>query len=1008
MKKIINKLNTILSITVSISYFFTVSSIYPLSIDKISPTTIFPTTNVQPQPWFGDVFLIVSDVNDTLISSDCPVDKSGVIDAINELLDLGVVFCPLTGLGLNRLNEALLSYIPEDRRKGIIAGTQKGGIISDLGTGEKIGQESFPETIKKRLHSIVRTHINEILLQEGHAREEWYFQPQEPDRLRSILFISFTQREGIENILPGIAQRLQERLKADPALKGYLVDGKLPFSITTTGRHIEVSVVSKADVIKKIVEYVSGNKKPRGNTVVVIGNSGGETGNDAQMLNLKKIGDIPVKSVYAGNDDQDWAHSAGISIIPKDAGPAGVIEFLRSVALAIKKDLRQKLVSNITWQDIKPAIQKILSEELANTDMLDKTLSRFDLGLNDISDISIFPLGAGNESYVCAISFNVKPERRTKVEGLGSANGIINVSAVISHSTYDKNMKLDSAVHLFLRHLKMARLRNLTEIAGDITDKPFPNLLSEGENVYTREWLEGTEIGDVINKLGTDNKEALAKLLQEASRSVIDFWNRVTNRKWFPMVHDDDILVRQTSAGRFIATLPDLDTPIYRSPGIRVLNEMVYLSYELVQIFYEKAYSRHSLLNSMDVQMILYSVFNGVLEALGEEEGREFFYNIIYYCQTLVIPLREATFYHYHYPIGYTLRAHVEKFLSEKGIPLPDISYERPEESLILNWRNTTELVDKLRRYIPIEERRRIPALTLPRPYDDRTLDEIHEAGSPGLLSQYKSNAKTFNRLGEIILGIKNIDIKILLSIFPKGTYTYQFLGKLYSAGRVKIYIEDYPELLFALAKDFNLTDWTIPSDWIRLYRLIYYDASLKENPPPKINFYTSIPNSSGQEIELRINEDLGKHSLLWHPTNNMQKIFSFDVYIDGKNCGIIAFSIINNTLVLEQVRLSKRRAGVGTALMNWLKIFMEDNGIEYVVTFDFVHFILIHVLDKVFDNLEVFGEGQWRRLSQEEAQKLAIDNPTGYVYRAKTAIAPRAANPIDPEPAGATVRASA
>lgn len=973
--------------------------------DKIAPPPIFPTSGVKHEAWFGDVSIIISDVTDTLVSPNVPVDRSGLVDIIKELVDLGVVFCPLTSMGYGRLKKALLDYIPIRRANSIIAAVQNGGIVLDAGTAESINEVYFPDPLKGQLHSIIRTCVNNVLMNDYPALE-WYFQPREPERLRSVLFVSFAEKEGIEDILPVVAIKLRERLKKDPAITPFLVDGELPFSITASGQHIIISVVNKEFAVRKIIEKVAG-QGPKG-VAVVMGNSGGETGNDSQMLKLRTVGDIPIRTVYAGKANIDWAVEAGIDIVPREPGPVGVIEFLNSVAVSIKKRLRKELSSSIKWHDIKPEVQEILQDELLNTDLLDRTLSKFNLSLNDVSSVEVKPLGAGGENYVCAISFVVKPEKRQKVEGIDIINGIINVSAVISHSTYNKEMRLAEDVHQFLRRLEMARLESLTSISGGISKRPFPRLYAVGKDVHTREWLDGKEIGEVMAELSIEDRDKLADILTEASRCVVDFWHRVTNHKWLPMVHDDDILVRKTTDGRFVATLPDLGTPLYRSPGIRVLDELMYLSYELVQIFYDKLYDRHSLLDSSDVQMMLYSIFSGILEALGEEEGKGFFHSIIYYCKELKVPLKEETYYEYNYLIGYMLRVFIESFFVRMDIPLPEIKYPRPEEHHTLDWRNTTEMIDKMRRFISIEEKRKIPSLTLPRPYDDRTQKFGSERVQADILRVFKSNAKTFNRIGEVVLALKNMDIGQILAVFPRDTYTYNFIEYLQRQGKFRVYPEDYPEILYTLAKDFNLAVFTIPSDWIRLYRLFYYDCFPEETHPPRMNFYMPVPSTSGHDIELRINEDLGEHAFLWHPTSNLLKTFSFDVYVDGKHSGMLVFSIIDNTLILQQIRLSKRQKGVGTDIMIWIKGFMEENRIEYLQTFDFVHFILIHILHKVFGDLEVLEKGNWVKITQEEAQKLAIDNPTGYRFRAKVVIDKQVPLPFDLAPSDRAIRGSA
>jgi hypothetical protein len=376
-------------------------------------------------------------------------------------------------------------------------------------------------------------------------------------------------------------------------------------------------------------------------------------------------------------------------------------------------------------------------------------------------------------------------------------------------------------------------------------------------------------------------------------------------------------------------------------------------------------------------------VLQSFLDVFGEEEGVKVIHKILkdLSAQPVSISRQRRNYFHHS---AFAFRSSIEKFLTEKQLPLPELPYGRPESPSRLTWRNTTQVVDVLREHIPVQLHKAIQGLNTRRPYDNTTIEDRDLLKALDYELQGRDEVeKTFQRVSEILLGISLTRPSEIKDLFPKDTYIYRFLQYLSERSTADVKWHDLQEAAFALLHDFNLHEMT-PADWIRLYRLTQKKLRINaEGNYKDLNLYTPVPNDLNKKITLKLNEDLGKGALLWHASSFVRQVYSFDVYVDGEFAGVLDFTLLPTKLVLERFRLNKRGRGLGTALAKWLKDFTQDRNITHIETFEFIHFIHIHVLGKIFQPITVKEAGRtYRAITEGEAQKLVIENPTGHILR--------------------------
>lgn len=927
-----------------------------------------------------DVFLIISDVNDTLISDETFAHQPELREAIDELLDLGVIFTPLTGMGQQTIKKRFMEPLGQLSRPGqVLLGVQNGGTIIDWETGETISEHLFPVEVQDILREKVHFHVTEVLREIGQPDLEWEFQPPEGKALRSILYISFKIKpDQISEIL----RRLEAKLKKDADLGPHIVkQGNTVWQFNITERHLVISPMDKAVAARTILRNALEKTKMSGQTVLVLGDSGGEQGNDSHMLSLTSLDGHPVKAAYVGRDHAEWADAQGIAVVArKKTGPAASLEVFKTLAEKIKSRLRREIVEKTQWQDVLPDYKILMEQTFLKTSFLDNTLRKFyNLSLAEVEAPEIKFLGRGNENYVSMMTFKLKGEN-IRVEFL----------VVVPHHNLKQVHRMQPEIQTFLSNLEIQRLMDISEVAGHMDRRRFPLFGESVDGIFSRQLFEGDEVGQIVQNI-TEIKE-LEELLYECSRTQVDFWANATDRQWLPMVHDDDIIAKKRADGRYEAYLPDLNTPIFHVPPFRIFMEMIYLNYELTQIFYEKHYGRHSVLRPHDIQTLMKVVLQSFLDVFGNEEGVKTIHKILDDLSTQPVSVSKQRRNYFHHS-SFAFRFFIEKFLAEKKLPLPDLPYGRPENPDGLTWQNTTSIVDVLREFIPVQLHKTIQGLNTRRPYDNTTINDPDLLEALKVELQGRDEAeKTFQRMSEILLGIALSDPAKIKDLFPKNTYVYRILEGLAARNVTDIKWSELQEVAFALLHDFNLKEIT-PADWIRLYRLTQKTLRINTDTGHKdLNLYTQVPNDLEKKITLKLNEDLGKGALLWHASSFVRQVYSFDVYVDGEFAGVLDFTLLPTKLVLERFRLNKRGRGLGTALAKWLKDFAQERNITHIETFEFIHFIHLHVLGKIFQPLTVKEQGRkYRGVTVGEAQKLAIENPTGHIFR--LAVPPKVSN---------------
>lgn len=947
--------------------------------NTIAPSSAF---SKDTNAWMEDVFLVISDVNDTLISDEAGPKQPELRQAINELLDLGIIFTPLTGMGQQTIKKKFMDPLgPLSRPGQVLLGVQNGGTIINWDSGEILSEHLFPSEVQNILRDKVRFYISEVLQEIGRPDLEWEFQPPEGRALRSILYVSFKEKpkQALE-----ILQRLEEKLKGDSDLANHIVkDGRTIWQFNLTERHLVISPMDKAVAAQTILRNALEKTNLKGQTVLVLGDSGGKQGNDSHLLSLKTLDGHPVKAAYVGKDDAEWAKAEGIAVVAHEkTGPAASLEIFKALAEKIKSHLRQEIVEKTVWKNVLPDYKLLMEQTFLSSAFLDKTLRKFyDLSLRDVEAPEIQFLGRGNENYVSQMTLTVKPEAVNKLPQEFRGNRQIQFLVVVPHHNLKQVHRMQPEIQSFLSNLEIQRLMDITDIAGKMDRRRFPLFGESVDGIFSRELFEGEEVGQIVQRI-TEIKE-LEDLLYECSRTQVDFWAHAVNREWLPMVHDDDIIAAKGKDGHYKAYLPDLNTPIFHVPPFRIFMEMIYLNYELTQIFYEKHYGRHSVLRPHDIQILMKVVLQSFLDVFGDEKGVEVIHEILgdLSHQPVSISRQRRNYFHHS---AFAFRFMIEEFLAEKHLPLPKLPYGRPENPERLTWQNTTAVVDELREHIPVQLHKAIQGLNPRRPYDNKTIDDpdLLKALQMELMGRDEAE-KSFQRVSEIVLGISLTGPEKVKDLFPKNTYTYRLLESLAGKKSEGVKWHDLQEVVFALLHDFNLREAT-PADWIRLYRLTQKTLRINTDTGYKdLNLYTPVPNDLNKKIKLKLNEDLGKGALLWHASSFVRQVYSFDVYVDGEFAGVLDFTLLPSKLVLERFRLNKRGRGLGTALAKWLKDFVQERNITHIETFEFIHFIHIHVLGKIFQPITVKEQNRvYRPITEGEAQRLVIENPTGHILR--------------------------
>lgn len=672
--------------------------------------------------------------------------------------------------------------------------------------------------------------------------------------------------------------------------------------------------------------------------------------------------------------------------VPEADGPRGSLVMLKEIASQVRVQHRKRIVSQLSWENVRPEYKELIKQNLIETETLEETLLHFGLNYFDVQSGYVKYLGLGNENYASQIRLFLQDSQ------------IVDFLIVVPHRKLTKVHPFNPNVDEFLNFRERETLRKVSQEAGNMQRRRFPILIHSEDGIFTREFFEGEEVGKFIREL-SDEKE-LEKVLYACALSQIDFWAHATKREWMPMVHDDDIIVKKDPEEGYIAYLPDLGTPVYHAPAFRVFMEIYYLSYELVQIFNEKQYGRHIILWPKEIRMLFPVILQAFIDSLGREEGAKVISEILANLQSDQFQMtsqNKGSFFS-----SYVLRFYIERFMKNKGFSLPELSYGRPASPLKLTYNEATPIVDGLREYIPLKAYDEIKSLKLPRPYDDLTSDFRESETLERELRWYKAKAKTFERVSEIILGMQFAPIEKIKLLFQEAFEKIDSEDKVstqpseaFYVTRILDYYEkqsiqylEYPhllELIYGLFNDFNMVG-TIPGDWMRLYRLVQYRFNGRESDSPlnELNMKTVVPNRLGKKIYLQINPDLGKAAMLWHASPSLKNVHAFSVFVDGEFAGVLDFSFVEKNLILERFRLNKRGNGLGTAIVKWLYEYAVHHGIEYIETFEFVHFLHIHVLNKSFSNIHVYLDDEWIPTTKEEAQKLVIRNPTGYRFRFK------------------------
>ncbi len=962
-----------LAIILSFSFFWT--DVPPIKIIK----NLSPPSEIEPNKWMQDVFLVISDITDTLIDKDNPELNAAIGKKINELLALGVVFVPLTGMGRGTLQKRFFDKVGLLESKDRIAmGVQNGGSLMTLESDQVINSNFFPQSIRPFLRTKVQFYINQILREMSLSEQKWAFQPSEPKSLKSILYTTFEKKLPKDRMLE-IASKLEAKLFADAQIKRQMNgDKKLPFSLQVSDKHIILSARNKVDAVSDIVDFARSLPQVEGDHVLILANSGGDKGQDGELLLLKKASGLNVKGVYVGRKNKQWAKENQLYFIPQSHGPEASLVVLDELIKQVKKKRKQGLVKKMVWSRIDSEYKEIIERSILESPLLENTIDQFfGLKLYQIEHLTTEFLGRGGENYA------------TSVTVMTYTGEVYRFLLVVPHRKLTDKYKMAASVDTFLAETERVTLEQLTEKAKAMPRRNFPLFGDSYEGVFTRELFEGEEIGKVVQKLS--KFEDLEQVLYASSLAQIDFWHYATDRSWIPMVHDDDIIVNRDREGSWKAYLPDLGTPMYHAPPFRLFMDLFYLNYELIQIYNEAQYGRHVLLRPHEIRIIFQVIIRSFMDSLGELETKKLFAEILMNLESKKI--QEGSdlvgFFHFSH---FALRFYIEKYLEVYGIELSQLPYMRPNVNFSLDWANSTPLVDRFREHYTYEELTGLEALKLPRPYNDNTKKGVKGGDVQVELMEYKANAKTFERISEIALGILNAPLSESMKIFEEifsdtyqDSYTYNVLILFKKPETEKLKTKQMMEVLYGLFQDFDLTE-TIPGDWMRLYRLVQLKLTnrLGSSPFSKLKVKNRIENDLGKNIFLQVDTDLGKEALLWHSTPILKNVHAFNVFVEGEFAGVIVLSYVKGVLVLERFRLNRRGRGLGKAIVQWVQNIAIENKIEYLETFEFTHFIHLHVLKRFFPALYVLEENKWKPISEEEAQKRVIVDPTGYRFRFK------------------------
>lgn len=289
---------------------------------KPSFSTLAPASSSHSRDWLEDVSLIVSDVTGTLIEKETPPTDSKLKDVLDELLDLGVIFAPLSGLGRGTIQKRFLDYLTGIRHPDrIVLSVQNGGNISNFGTNEIISEKLFPSEIASLLREKIKSYLAQRQSEGRLAGVAWEFMPPEPKALKSILYISFNQPPNKKWLLD-LADDIDRKLQEDPQIASFITSHAfVPFVFSVTGSHIVVSVKNKVEVLRDIVSFAKERTPQLGRTVLVLGDSGGDQGQDGKMLLLKEIEGYRLAPVYVGGEDTAWAQANHIATVPGKTGP---------------------------------------------------------------------------------------------------------------------------------------------------------------------------------------------------------------------------------------------------------------------------------------------------------------------------------------------------------------------------------------------------------------------------------------------------------------------------------------------------------------------------------------------------------------------------------------------------------------------------------------------------------------------------------------------------------------